>query len=987
MKTSMQRKINNLIKIAAVFLMFSVIFVCNIKADDDIKAKDFTDNNTSYETVLYDNSNGLPTSEANAIAQTDEGFIWIGGYSGLIRYDGNRFNLYSSQIGIASVMSLHVDGKGRLLIGTNDSGLAVLEDNEFTFYTHKDGLRSTSIRSIAEDNKGNSLMATMVGIAYLDPDDKLHMMDDARINNIEITKLAHDTRGNIYGVAKEGDIFSISDLKVTNYFDSEELGLGVIQSIFPDPDNDGYVYLGTESNKIIYGRLDDKFANAKEINTGELYKINEIQKVNDKIWICANNGVGYFNGDELVQFEDLPLNNSIDHRMVDHEGNLWFTSSRQGVAKIVENRFVDISALADLDPLVVNSTYQIDDKLFIACESGLVVIDENYKQVENNITKLLKKERIRSVLPDSKGNLWFSSNGDYGLVCYDPKTDEYRCYTQDDGLASNKPRLIKELSNGDIAVATNAGLNIIHDGEITELYNQNIGLTNVKLLSLEEGRDGTLYMGSDGGGIFTLKNGIVHNIGLNDGLPSEIVMRMKMDPVNKDIIWLICSNAIAYLNNGEVTTISKFPYSNNFDIYFNNMDEMWVLSGNGIYVANREDMLNNEEIKYFFYDAKSGLPCIATANSYSHQLEDGKLYISGSTGVALVNINDDAIENIRLKMAVPYVSADDVYYPVVDGEVTIPADTRRLNIYAYTFTYSLANPYISYYLDGFDSEPIYMTRDKLSDISYTNLDGGEYTFHLSQVDLSSGNLVDTLSVKITKEKAIYEKTWFRVAIILGVIACIAGVVAMYFSAKTQKLEQKERENRELITEICNVFAKTIDLKDKYTNGHSTRVANYSCMLAEHMGKSEEEVEKIHNIALLHDIGKIGIPDNILNKPGKLTDEEFVIMKSHAQRGYDILKEISIDPDLAIGAGYHHEKIDGTGYPSHLKGDEIPEFAQIIAVADTYDAMHSTRVYRKGMSVHKIAEEMKRVAGTQLNEKAVQALLELIDEGVLNDSDL
>ena len=138
---------------------------------------------------------------------------------------------------------------------------------------------------------------------------------------------------------------------------------------------------------------------------------------------------------------------------------------------------------------------------------------------------------------------------------------------------------------------------------------------------------------------------------------------------------------------------------------------------------------------------------------------------------------------------------------------------------------------------------------------------------------------------------------------------------------------------------------------------------------------------------MHDIGKIGIPDNILNKPGKLTDEEFVIMKSHAQRGYDILKEISIEPDLAIGAGYHHEKIDGTGYPNHLHGDQIPEFAQIIAVADMYDAMHSTRVYRKGMSVHKIAEEMKRVSGTQLNEEAVNAMLSLIDDGTLNDSDL
>ena len=974
-----------IINIILLTLLLALPF--NVSAEENTTAKDFTGNNTSYETVLYDNSNGLPTSEANAIAQTEEGFIWIGGYSGLIRYDGNHFNLYQSQSGIASVMSLFVDSKGRLLIGTNDSGLAVLENNEFTFYNHREGLRNSSVRSMVEDDHGNVLMATMVGVAYLDSNDKVHMLDDARINSSEITKLARDNKGNIYGVAKEGDIFTITDLKVTSYYDADELGLGVIQSIFPDPDNDGYIYLGTESNRIIYGKADDGFADHLTLNTGEQYKINEIEKINDKIWICTNNGAGYFEGEEFVAFEDLPVNNSVDHIMPDHEGNLWFTSSRQGVAKIVENRFVDISALADLDPLVVNSTYRVDDVLYIACEEGLLAINDKYEKVENSITKLLKKERIRSILPDSKGNLWCSSTGDYGVVRYNPKSDEYRIYTPDDGLASNKPRLIKELSNGDIAVATSAGLNIIHNGEITAKYNQSNGITNVKLLSLEEGRDGTLYMGTDGGGIFTLKDDIVHQIGLQDGLPSEIVMRMKMDPINKDIIWLICSNAIAYLSGGKVTTISHFPYSNNFDLYLNNLDEMWVLSGNGIYVANREDLLNNNEIKYFFHDSKSGLPCIATANSYSHLLDDGTLYISGSTGVAKVNINDVSINNVKLKMSVPYVSADDVYYPVVDGEVSIPADTRRLNIYAYTFTYSLSNPYISYYLDGFDSEPIYMTRDKLSEISYTNLAGGEYTFHLSQVDLISGENVDSLQVNIIKEKAIYEKTWFRMAIVIGVVACIAGVVAMYFQAKTEKLEKKERENRELVSEICNVFAKTIDLKDKYTNGHSTRVAKYSCLLAEKMGKSEEEVEKIHNIALLHDIGKIGIPDNILNKPGKLTDEEFAVMKSHAQRGFDILKEISIAPDLAIGAGYHHEKIDGTGYPNGLTGKDIPEFAQIIAVADTYDAMHSTRVYRKGLSVHKIAEEMKRVSGTQLNENAVNAMLELIDEGVLNDSDL
>ena len=980
-------KISRLVLCVLIVAICGSVFFSNISADSTLSAKDFTDNNTSYEAVLYDNSNGLPTSEANAIAQTEEGFIWIGGYSGLIRYDGTNFNLYSSNIGIASVMSLYVDSKGRLLIGTNDNGLAILADNDFTFYTRHDGLRNSSIRSIAEDENGNILMATMVGVAYLDSQNRINSINDIRVNDIEITKLAAAQDGTIYGVAKEGDIFMIRDLKIIEYYHADDLGLGAIQSIYPDPLDAGKVYLGTEMNEIVYGNPENGFEDVKILMTGEQHKINEIRMINDRIWICANDGIGYFVGDEYRQFDDIPLNNSIDHMMADHEGNLWFTSSRQGVMKVVENTFTDISRLADLPSLVVNSTYKYEDHLYIATETGLTIIDDNYQKVENRITKLLGKERIRSVLPDSKGNLWFSSNGDYGLVRYDPRTDEYKTFTTEDGLCSNKPRLIKELKNGDIAVATNAGLNIIRDDEVTARYDQDQGISNVKILSLEEDENGTIYMGTDGGGIFCLKNGAVTRIGLDDGLRSEIIMRMKKDPLHMDVFWLVCSNSLAYMQNGKVTTISDFPYSNNFDIYFNNENEMWILSGNGIYVVEREEMLANEEIRYVFYDAKSGLPCITTANSYSHLLDDGTLYISGSTGVAMVNINDDRTDDVQLKLSIPYVSADDNYYPVINGEVTIPADTKRLNIYAYTFTYSLSNPYISYYLDGFDREPINMTRDKLSEITYTNLDGGTYTFNLSQIVLISGDELQTLKVKIIKEKAIYEKTWFRVALVLGVLACVAGVVAMYFHEKTLKLEKKEREHRKLITEICNVFAKTIDLKDQYTNGHSTRVAKYACMLAERMGRSPEEVEKIHNIALLHDIGKIGIPDNILNKPGKLTDEEFVIMKYHAQRGYDILKEISIEPDLAIGAGYHHEKIDGTGYPNHLHGDQIPEFAQIIAVADMYDAMHSTRVYRKGMSVHKIAEEMKRVSGTQLNEEAVNAMLSLIDDGTLNDLDL
>ena len=139
------------------------------------------------------------------------------------------------------------------------------------------------------------------------------------------------------------------------------------------------------------------------------------------------------------------------------------------------------------------------------------------------------------------------------------------------------------------------------------------------------------------------------------------------------------------------------------------------------------------------------------------------------------------------------------------------------------------------------------------------------------------------------------------------------------------------------------------MKDRYTNGHSSRVAKYTAMLARELGYDEDTVQKYYRIALLHDIGKIGIPQSVLNKPGKLTEEEFEIIKSHTTKGYEVLKDISIMPELSVGAGAHHERPDGKGYPKGLKGDEIPKVAQIIAVADCFDAMYSNRPYRERMN--------------------------------------
>jgi energy-coupling factor transport system substrate-specific component len=269
-------------------------------------------------------------------------------------------------------------------------------------------------------------------------------------------------------------------------------------------------------------------------------------------------------------------------------------------------------------------------------------------------------------------------------------------------------------------------------------------------------------------------------------------------------------------------------------------------------------------------------------------------------------------------------------------------------------------------------------------VSYTNLSGGKYTFHLSVINTMTGDEENAVSITLIKEKAIYERGWFWVCILIVDLLILWGCVALYTRRKTAKLLEKQEENNIYIKQIIQAFAKTIDFKDKYTKGHSFRVAKYAGMIAKQMGYDETEATKVHHIGLLHDVGKITIPDEILNKPGKLSDEEYEIIKQHAANGYDILKEIEIMPELALGAGYHHERIDGNGYPSQKAGEEIPQIAQIIAVADTFDAMNSTRPYRKKMKMEDIRQELIRVSGTQLNAEIVQALLDLIDAGALED---
>ena len=329
---------------------------------------DPTTRGEGYSAVLYNNTNGLPTSEANAIAETEEGFIWIGSYSGLIRYDGNTFERIDSTTGITSVVSLYVDSKNRLWIGTNDNGVAVMDRGEYTHYNNVEGLKSSSIRSIVEDNDGNIFVATTHGIGMIDSEMVLHALDEPQINEDYICELRLGPDGVIYGETMAGAIFTIENQKLTGYYDSKALGIEGIYTVLPDEDMPGYVYIGTQNSELYHGNLKKGIVGMEKIDIAPLTVVKSIEQFRDQIWICADDGIGVVDDGNLKVLEKLPMNNSIDHMLLDYQGNLWFTSSRQGVMKIVPNQFTDIFEWYNLDEMVVNYTCVSGGQLFIGTD-------------------------------------------------------------------------------------------------------------------------------------------------------------------------------------------------------------------------------------------------------------------------------------------------------------------------------------------------------------------------------------------------------------------------------------------------------------------------------------------------------------------------------------------------------------------------------------------------------------------------------------------
>ena len=946
-----------------------------------------TENLKDWIVYIYDNTNGLPTSEANTVLQTSDGYVWIGSYGGLIRYDGISFHNYSEG-GVfpsSGIRALFEDSRGRLWIGTNDMGVFYFENDRFVNVPFSDNMKFLSIRSFAEGKDGTIYVGATSGLAVvthlIEEGSRLEYVDESACSTT-VYSLAAGNDGNVWACMDDGIALIVSGGKIKSTFKSEDHLKAAVYCA--GTDREGNVYLGTSKNYIYKAEVsDDSHTDTAysftEYVTGKTSTINDIKQDSDgRIWVAAINGIEYMDTEGQWHSVDDELSAAAGIVSFDYEGNVWVASSSKGVIHIVKGMFKSINQAAGISQLSINDITAYKYGYFIGTDTGLIALDKDFKRVTTKLTEKIDGDRVRNITVDSKNNVWIGTYYSNGLIKYETDTGDIKEFREEQGMTDTHIRMILELSDGRIAVATSNGLNIIKNNEVMKTYTKEDGLTNPIILCLCEGKDGTIYAGSDGYGMYSIKDDEVKHYGADEGLPSGVVLRIANDP-DSDGLYISAGNSLFYWDKSEFKQFTNYVKSPGsvFDIQFGESD-IWLMQSNGLNIINRESLKNDENATVRIIGIPYGLTGTLNANTWN-DFKDGYLFLSTTNGVSVLNIEDINAGDPAIKVTVSDIEADGEIFPS-PGETEVDGSVTRLTFNFAPLSFTEKDIMVQYQLKGFDKEFTVLHNNNPMSASYTNLNGGEYEFCVQVLNSSGTDIIGSYSVTVSKKYQLWERAWFWVLMIVAVLLCIVFAVVSLLHAKTAALKKRQKEYRRIIDQSLRTFANIIDAKDRYTNGHSLRVAAYSLEIAKKLKVSEEDQERIYDIALLHDIGKIGIPDSILNKKDRLTEKEMQTVRRHPTIGGQILKDFTSIPGISEGAKYHHERFDGKGYNEGLSGEEIPFFARIICVADCYDTMAGGRHYQEKKDQNDIKEELKRCSGTQFDPEIAKAMIELIDEG-------
>ncbi|MGN0696521.1 MAG: HD domain-containing phosphohydrolase [Oscillospiraceae bacterium] len=954
----------------------------------DVSAEDADVLDDNFVEEIYDNTNGMVSSEANVICETEDGHIWIGSYAGLSRYDGNQFE-FIREGGLVNVVSMMEDSRGRLWIGTNDAGIARYEDGKYTYFKQEDGLPTNSVRCFAEDEDGTVYVGTSGKICRFDPDDNIDVLS----HNINFTVDMAIYDGKLFVIDNNGGLYAIDGDQPMTMTNSDYFFYCLAGT------SDGLL-VGTETGELFTAAISDGSIALSKENDVSADKISAVfEDSRGHIWIALGSGLGYIDCDgQYYPMSIDGFDESIYNIYEDYQGNVWFTSTHYGVMKLAESPFVNAFERIGAESQVVNAVAMYRGNYFCGTDKGMVVFNKSGLNSEYDVLEeMTEGSRVRCIYTDSADGLWICTYN--GLINYTAEGEIKQYNTGNCGVTSDRFRCIAELSDGTFAIGTADGINFIKDDRLAGTITGEDGMGNTQILSIAEGYDGSVWAGSDGSGIYVINDGrITEKYSTENGLPSDVILRI-IPCGNKYLV--VTSNSLCCIDkSGRIKKLESFPYFNNYDIMLRD-DTAYVTCSAGLYEIKLDDLLDDDCSRIRLYSAGEGLFSGLTANSWNYISENGELYLCSNSGVMVFNRN--AVNNdTDMKYGIVSLECDDEIIIPADDTFNIPDNAKNISVYATVRNYAFTDVKVRFFVRELDEDPKLYNWNEIEPVRMYKPENGEYHICLQVLDSSGGKVLQETVYTVKTDVKPWGTSKYRaylvvvctdimLSMIISIVSLILiilrkneletlrGQLENTIGKQTDELIMQQKEMKSLLIQTVTALSEAVDAKDRYTSGHSRRVAEYSRMIAERMGKSREEQEEIYRAGLLHDIGKIRIPVEIINKSSKLTDEEYNIIKIHSITGYNILRGISGNKLIALCAKYHHERYDGKGYPNGLAGDKIPEAARILGVADSYDAMTSTRSYRKALPQAVVRGEIEKGRGTQFDPEIADIMLEMIDE--------
>lgn len=795
----MKTRTRRILYSACLACLVCVLMQINVRARDL-----FT---SGYIQTMYNQNNEIGSNEVNCVYQSKSGYIWVGTEGGLYRSDGSGFTgIYlwdENRVDIYSIRCLTQDESGCMWIGTDNYGLFYFEHGEVGHFRaeYYDGIKE--IVSVCESEDGSIFVATGKGLFVVqqaeDGSRTLVPFADDKVSRTEYDGLVA-VNEEIWALrnGKYIDVLTTDALKyVIDLQKTAGNEVGCIEKIGDT------VYCGTVNGHVVAFSGYDR---TKSYETS-LFGINKIMGDRaGRIWVGAEDGLGYINDkEEFVQTKDMKVNSYISDMIQDYEGNYWVASNRTGLLFLAKSKFMDYNMRVGLSEGMVNCVFKHDGITYIGMDDGLVTYAGTERQV-SDLTETLSGVTIRDITVDQHGVLWISTVRSFGLVRVDRKGNAKRAAGGSD-FPSTAVNTALVLESGNILVGTERGLAMVDWlGKSVDSFNDLNLLNGCNVLSLFQDKDGLIYVGTDGAGIYTFREAApeeTEHYTMDDGLNSDVVTAIKRIGSG---IFIATDDGLSFYNE-TFRSVSNVEHSNSiYDIKYDS-GYIWIIGSRGVLHATEDELLGGNQIENRYYSVQDGLLRELNAVGHSFTDEKGTLFICCNNGLYTLNTKSVPVNETEPRIKVTAIDVDGVKYEFdeLGGSLTVPSDTSRLAISFAVYSFSNRdNIAAEYKLTGFDETPIVVKGTDTMEAVYTNLAGGDYQFEISAQNADGTHTSEPVSFEIKKIRSLFENKAARTlayvltALLLLLVLTVTIRVIYVIRRKNKEIEVLAKEHEEAV---------------------------------------------------------------------------------------------------------------------------------------------------------------------------------------------